>query len=115
MRRSLVVLFASFACWVPPAMAQGGNGLYSPFPEPASTEQAQEYLQELGVQASATDLAEGRALDLSPVTVTGPSRRAGDGTAPGLSLLLGLLIPLLAAGTLARGAAAGASLTGGRS
>ena len=105
MRRSLVVLLASFACWVTPAMAQGGNGLYSPFPEPASAEQAQEYLQGLGVRTSLPELREGRSIGLPPAAAAAPTRRSGAGGAPGLTLLLAVLVPLALAGasSLARG------------
>lgn len=84
------------------ALGQGGNGLYAPFPEPASAQQAQEYVQGLGVEATLAELRSGRALGLAVTEPGDASRRAGAEGAPGLWLLAGLVATLGAAGVLLR-------------
>jgi MYXO-CTERM domain-containing protein len=47
------------AAWVPQAAAQGGNGLYEPFPQPRAESRAQAYAARLGVSATKHELGKG--------------------------------------------------------
>jgi hypothetical protein len=105
MPRLPIALVVCLVCGVgaPTALAQGGSGLYAPFPEPASAEQAQRYVEELGVQARAGQLRRGRFLGASltgaPATAAA-SRRAGSGTAAAGWLVVPVLAALAVAAAL---------------
>ena len=87
----LVCLTCAGSIGVRAAHGQDGGGLYEPFPEPASVERAQEYVEQLGIRASIAELRRGRSLDLPLVPAGAVSSRAtaGAGSAP---LLLGWLV-----------------------
>lgn len=105
------------------ASAQGGNGLYEPFPEDVRKGNAVLFVEALGLGERARitrdDLERGRFLGSTPAADlpgAGPSARAGldesDGDLP-TAIELGLLgaalgaLPLLAAGRARRRVAAG--------
>ena len=105
------------------AAAQGGNGLYEPFPEDIRKGNAVLFVEALGLgeraRVTRQDLERGRFLGSAPARSqpgTGPSARAGlDESDAGLptAVELGLLaaglgaLPLLAAGRARRRVAAG--------
>jgi hypothetical protein len=90
-----------------PALAQGGGGLYAPFPEPTGRDQAQTYVEQLGVRASLAQLKRGRALDAAarhgPARpAVGASSRAGLGSTSSVRLLGPLAALLLVAAVVDR-------------
>jgi hypothetical protein len=100
--RSLVALLA--CCTVagsaaPPAAAQGGGGLYAPFPEPRAGDQAQNYVEQLGIRASRADLKTGRMVGPGARWTAGAaspaaSPRAGVHSGSSVALLGSLLAAL---------------------
>ena len=89
-----------------PAAAQGGAGLYAPFPQGTSSDPARAFFGDLlptNVSADALSdgvvLPAGRALRVAPPTPPAPSRRAGlDGNPDGgTGWLVGALLAVLAA------------------
>ena len=103
-----VLACGALACFAPPASAQGGGGLYEPFPEPVRNGRAESYVQQLGVKATEADLDHGRVLGAAarPEAAVAPaidaSRRAGVGSTSAVRLLTPLLAILLAAGLVDR-------------
>jgi len=84
-------------------MAQGGGGLYAPFPEPAKQDRAQDYAAQLGLDVTSAQLEQGRVLR-GPVTAApSSSRRAGVGSTSSVRMLAPLLAALLAAALVAGG------------
>lgn len=89
-----------------PAAAQGGAGLYAPFPQGTGSDPARAFFGDLlPTNVSADALSEGvvlpagRALRSAPAAPPGPSRRAGlDGNPDGgTGWLVGALLAVLAA------------------
>jgi len=83
------------------AVAQQGNGLYDPFPDPTTSRTAERYYGELGVAVTGAQLDAGRALPGLPAVAgtRGPSARAGvdgggfpDSWAAAVLLLAALLV-----------------------
>lgn len=76
------------------AMAQQGNGLYDPFPDPTTSRTAERYYAELGVAVTGTQLDAGHALSGLPAVAgpRGPSDRAGVSAGPSASWAVGVLL-----------------------
>jgi hypothetical protein len=78
--------------------AQGGNGLYEPFPQSRAASQAQDFAVRLGVPATAKDLSSGVFVGSSlpptaAVAASGPSGRAGVSVSTtGLAVLLSVAL-----------------------
>ena len=91
----LVVLV--YAVCAPSAWAQGGSGLYEPFPEPASAQRAQDYVEQLGVSVSVPQLRQGRFVGDARQQPTAAPAQASDRAQAGAA---GAWLPLpLVAGT----------------
>lgn len=88
------------AAWAPPVLAQEGNGLYEPFPQPRAESRAQAFADKVGVSATADELRDGvfvgRSLaPAAPVRPPDASRRAG--VEASATAVAGLLLAALAA------------------
>ncbi len=86
-------------------MAQGGNGLYEPSPEPMTQTQAQAYLALLDVRVSRAELERGAFVANTrtggaPASDPGPSSRARGDSPGGWLLALGFVALALLAATM---------------
>jgi hypothetical protein len=95
------------AATAPPALADGGAGLYAPFPSPSRAKPTQEYLARIGLTATPerlrTGVPLGRFAAADPAQAAGPSARAGigtDSTAAGIVLAAAVALAAIASFTV---------------
>src|SRR3954454_8325638 len=99
-------VLAATAAMAPPALADGGAGLYAPFPSASRQKPAQAYLGRIGLSTTPERLRGGLPLGpfagAAPAAATGPSARAGLGTdSTATGLILAAAVALVAIASIA--------------